>query len=523
MSEVVDVLRELGLELKKVSCTNGGEYKGPCPECGGTDRLTVSPEHPKHKYPVFICRQCGIKGYVNKLISTLGGGDVYFKPRKVNSYNRVLNQKEHPSPEWQSKIKNVLGYYTKHKNTFNAYYRRGIYEPTVIDLKFSALFKQQQVNINRHKTFINPGLLIPNYRSETLWGVQVRTDQDLKYQYIKGSVAVPYHFTKLDQLDAPVIVVESALDAAILYQEAGDLIHAVALGSATNKPDMYIRVLFSKATRIILCLDHDQAGFEALQWWNKEFPHVRVVFTPTGKDMGDYHISGNCVRSWVEQLINGEAPPRPVPQVQAYILEKKDIVDKLNEIAAEETIGISVAKQFLALAVDDQAFVMKIKDVPKEALACLNLVTYDGVSLIKELNRRGIDIPDPECISLQFHTISNMNWSLDKLAHFRLGYGSDEFESADQKAAVKAHVCLKINEIQKAKIEDRNLGTYYRLLLGAQRALAQMSINGIGFDPKIHDEVCADWEMKLNSGDSDNLCCQLVYVACIYHVFTSCF
>lgn len=39
--------------LKKVAGTNGGEYAGPCPFCGGTDRFRVQPERGR-----WFCRQC---------------------------------------------------------------------------------------------------------------------------------------------------------------------------------------------------------------------------------------------------------------------------------------------------------------------------------------------------------------------------------------------------------------------------------------------------------------------------------
>jgi len=47
--------------LKKTANTKGGEYKGPCLWCGGTDRFTYNPAmYDGHGF--YICRSCGESG-----------------------------------------------------------------------------------------------------------------------------------------------------------------------------------------------------------------------------------------------------------------------------------------------------------------------------------------------------------------------------------------------------------------------------------------------------------------------------
>ena len=53
-------LLDLINNLKKVSTTNGGEWAGPCPFCGGNDRFRVWPEQgPTGRY---WCRRCSKSG-----------------------------------------------------------------------------------------------------------------------------------------------------------------------------------------------------------------------------------------------------------------------------------------------------------------------------------------------------------------------------------------------------------------------------------------------------------------------------
>ncbi|MBI4797240.1 MAG: hypothetical protein HY794_00565 [Desulfarculus sp.] len=52
-----DLLRILGGNLVRTCATNGGEWHGPCPVCGGEDRLRAYPT-PADRRPRAVCRQC---------------------------------------------------------------------------------------------------------------------------------------------------------------------------------------------------------------------------------------------------------------------------------------------------------------------------------------------------------------------------------------------------------------------------------------------------------------------------------
>lgn len=51
-----DLLRLCGGELKKVASSRGGEWAGPCPLCGGTDRFHIQPYC--RPQPRWLCRKC---------------------------------------------------------------------------------------------------------------------------------------------------------------------------------------------------------------------------------------------------------------------------------------------------------------------------------------------------------------------------------------------------------------------------------------------------------------------------------
>ena len=60
--------------FRRVASTNGGEWAGPCPLCGGEDRLRVWPT-PHGQKPGAWCRQCGVSGDTLRWALLLSGED----------------------------------------------------------------------------------------------------------------------------------------------------------------------------------------------------------------------------------------------------------------------------------------------------------------------------------------------------------------------------------------------------------------------------------------------------------------
>ncbi len=54
---ILDLLNSDGFQPKKIASTNGGEYAGVCPFCGGEDRFHVWPAEGR-----YWCRKCEKKG-----------------------------------------------------------------------------------------------------------------------------------------------------------------------------------------------------------------------------------------------------------------------------------------------------------------------------------------------------------------------------------------------------------------------------------------------------------------------------
>src|SRR5512139_2988349 len=106
---LLDLIQVNGI-FKKVASTNGGEWAGPCPFCGGRDRFRVWPEEDGGRW---WCRGCGKNGdTIQYLRDTQGmsyreavealGGRVHPKTFQQGVHCR---RKERPLPSsaWQGK------------------------------------------------------------------------------------------------------------------------------------------------------------------------------------------------------------------------------------------------------------------------------------------------------------------------------------------------------------------------------------------------------------------------------------
>jgi hypothetical protein len=161
------------------------------------------------------------------------------------------------------------------------------------------------------RVWLPAGLVIPTWRKAGVVALKIRraawTPEDTfpKYAFVVGGVVAPMVLGAVGQ---PVVVVESELDAILIHQEAGDLVCAVALGSASNKRDAKTADLLNAAPVVLVALDFDNAGAEAWGWWRKTFPSARR-WAPLAKDIGDMDLA--LVRPWTQAGLPVSRPEGP--------------------------------------------------------------------------------------------------------------------------------------------------------------------------------------------------------------------
>jgi hypothetical protein len=102
----------------------------------------------------------------------------------------------------------------------------------------------------------------------------------------------------------PVVVVESALDALLVAQEAEGLASVVATGSIwTDGPGRRFRwrMMLARLPAVVVAYDADAPGEDAAAAWLDALPNAYRLRPEGGKDPGDMHAAGFDVRAWVRE------------------------------------------------------------------------------------------------------------------------------------------------------------------------------------------------------------------------------
>lgn len=265
---ILKTLDDRGYKLTRCSNKNGGEYHGPCPFCGGTDRCNCAPNHPDalERGGLFYCRQCGAKGNGFQLLKLLGldvpkPTTTQFRSRPISipTAGRAPKLIGAPGPAWQKAAKAFVDTRSGMWGAMSDFLltERGITLDTAKAFKLGINTKDSSqsreswglaANGADAKFKIPVGIVIPYFRGDDLMQVQVRTFEDgPKYLTLPGSVCCPVLLPADNHSGKPMILVESFLDGLLLWQEARDLVTVIVLGSTQARPDTHLDQLLRSA------------------------------------------------------------------------------------------------------------------------------------------------------------------------------------------------------------------------------------------------------------------------------------
>lgn len=310
---------------------NDDEYAGPCPWCGGEDRFVVWPKQ-GGKGGRFMCRRCNQRGDTidflrsnglsySQALKELGAQDtVEAKPTEPPRDSMPPTNEIHPSQIWITQATRFVVKCSSHT------------EPKAISDLNEAL-KQRHLSMETAKRFgiaFNPedlyiscqdwgipgdkfkipkGLVIPTPRREGVVNIKIRLPDGSngpKYWQVKGG---GHCCLILGGNSIPVLVVESDLDAYLIWQESKRRVGVVSIGG-TNKPldNDAIRYL-KQATAIIIATDNDEAGKQAYQLLREQFPRALYHPPAEGKDPCEMQTLGTPVTTWIGGLLGRMESP----------------------------------------------------------------------------------------------------------------------------------------------------------------------------------------------------------------------
>lgn len=338
---VLELLRQDGIQPRKSAGTRGGEYASPCPGCGGKDRFRCWPE--QGDMGKFWCRGCEKQGDAIEYLREFRGMnfqeacaflDREPPARKLLDMGRPKAREPGWTPRvpvappaaWQEKALAFLEWSEKQlwseagKCGLEFLRGRRLIDEAIRTFRLGwnpkdfyrarASWGLPEESNDRGKVrrlWLPAGLVIPKVYDDRVERLRVRRPEgDPKYYVTPGSSTGPLIAGNSTEYS---LVVESELDAVLLHQEAGDLVTVIALGSASSRPDQESAAILGRAKTILVALDSDEAGArEAWRWWKSRFPNAVRWPVIEGKDPTEAKANGLDLRSWVLAGIEDEAP-----------------------------------------------------------------------------------------------------------------------------------------------------------------------------------------------------------------------
>ena len=332
-TSILDLFLVDGHDLKQTAKTHGGEYSGPCPWCGGKDRFLVWPEHKGGRY---WCRQCEKKGdgiqYLrdfhnlsySEACQKIGvqPANMHYSAFPQRQSKPVFTPRETtpPGKTWQDKAKafldvavqNIWTDSSSSKDARSFLHGKGLNDEVIkvaklgwnpkdmyLDRDTWGLPSEQNNDGNSKKLWLPASLVIPCFAGEKIIRLRIRRPAgEPRYVIVSGGDTRPMTWN----LDKKIIViVESELDGWLVWQEAGDLVGVVALGTAQAKPDVPTHKPLKNAEILLVALDTDDAGARAAwRFWPetygskvKRWPCIR------GKDPSEAWRNGLDIRAWI--------------------------------------------------------------------------------------------------------------------------------------------------------------------------------------------------------------------------------
>ena len=316
--------------LKRAAGTGGGEWKGPCPFCGGKDRFALEPNHQPE--PRWLCRNCtdgkwkdpiefgkrlwpGLK--FPEICERLAGGQLPTGPARTFT-PPPQPAAAPPDEEWQAA---ALAFVEACERELWApggaralfyLHKRGLTDKTI--KRFRLGFHPRDEKINGHYT--DRGITIPCFNRGKIWYVKIcRHNNEPKYRNLKGSQEGIFNAEMLEMQPpegGAALFCEGEFDCMLAWQELGDLLPVATLGAAGNKPDLAAWGRYFLGQRVTLvCYDLDgpgQKGAETIIEMSRFAVLAPLPDGGTWKDISDFHQAGGDLRAWIGKLLDFHDP-----------------------------------------------------------------------------------------------------------------------------------------------------------------------------------------------------------------------
>lgn len=350
MPTLLDLIALRGIETRRVSAAEGGEWAGPCPLCGGRDRFRIWPEKAHDGRSIappgrYWCRGCGIQGdaidYLRRVeglsfaeaCARLGierpgrAAAPAYRPAPTLADPRDWTPREYapPTDAWREQAEALLaraqerlagdadaqdwltmrGITPRAAKIYGIGYHVSSSGGDSYGNREAWGLAPELKNGKPKRLWIPRGWVIPARDAEgRLLQLRVRRRpedvkrfaQGVKYMPVEGSSQA----TLVLHPEAPAFaVVESGFDAVLLAALTGGAVGAICAWSAAARPDARAHALLSACLCVLLALDYDPAGDKESAWWQARYRHALRLPRLGAKDPGEAAACGVDVYAWI--------------------------------------------------------------------------------------------------------------------------------------------------------------------------------------------------------------------------------
>lgn len=328
MSSSTDLLALISqyTELKRTGNTNGGEYHGACPGCGGRDRFMVWPTEGR-----YYCRQCQATGDAIEFVRWRHGltfpaalkhlGTAWHLDRREQRFRataRTVRPQTVPpvaltDPAWQQHAAEFTAIaqqtlWGARGTTALRYLRtRGLTDAVVKAAGLGLNPSDRQESWSRHlqeDVWLPGGIVIPWTIGDLIYRINIRRlEKGAKPKYIgpKGYAQALYGSIGL-MPGTIALLVEGEFDTlavrSVNPQVALPLIPIATGGTGNAQQDKWI-VWLSRAERILVAFDTDPAGEKAAEWWIHTLGPRAIRLKPTRHDVNEMVQFGDDLTVWI--------------------------------------------------------------------------------------------------------------------------------------------------------------------------------------------------------------------------------
>ena len=350
MPTLLDLIALRGIESRRVSAAEGGEWAGPCPLCGGRDRFRIWPEKPHEGHSIapagrFWCRQCGIQGdaidYLRRVeglsfaeaCARLGierpgrAAAPAYRPAPTLADPRDWTPRDYapPTDAWREQAEALLaraqerlagdadaqdwltmrGITPRAAKIYGIGYHVSSSGGDSYGNREAWGLAPELKNGKPKRLWIPRGWVIPARDAEgRLLQLRVRRRPEDVKRFAQGVKYLPVEGSSQATLvlhpEAPAFaVVESGFDAVLLAALTGGAVGAICAWSAAARPDARAHALLSACLCVLLALDYDPAGDKECAWWQARYRHALRLPRLGAKDPGDAAACGVDVYAWL--------------------------------------------------------------------------------------------------------------------------------------------------------------------------------------------------------------------------------